>query len=412
MRTLNNIPKFLLELPYEVRIGLTALCALLTIILYFMLSTASVSISNISVFAIPIAMAAWIFKRYGVLCCLGSFVLIIVFYHFVILQGSYNHFDTLMSLVVGLGALLIVGLLISSLRDVIDLSEDAHMQIALIYEKQQQLTEIKDQFILNVNHELRTPLTAVYGYLELLRNYNGQLDPEMQAKFVENAMHSCEELQLLTNNILDTIQVANERDHLKLEELYVADIVYEVITSLDPRRLQEHPVEIDIPEHLVVQAQDQYVRQILRNLLSNAFKYAPVETPISIRASLYGNTVQRNHPSPEVCISVKDNGPGIPPSEIPRLFGQFVRLERDLSGKVRGTGLGLYVSKQLVEAMNGSIWVESTGIVGEGSCFSFTLPCVTRAKIAPKLQNRLIPIENVHIVAHKAPSSSKVERSI
>jgi signal transduction histidine kinase len=400
MRTLNNLPKILLELPYEVRIGLTVLCALLTVILYFMLSTTAVSVSNISVFAIPIAMAAWIFKRYGVISCLGSFILIIIIYHLLTSRGFYGQFDSMMSLGVGLGALLIVGLLISSLRDVIDLSEDAHMQMAVIYDKQQQLNEIKDQFILNVNHELRTPLTAVYGYLELLRNYNGQLDAEMQAKFVENAMHSCEELQLLTNNILDTIQIANERSHLKLEELYASDIVYEVITSLDPRRLQEHPVEIDIPEHLVVYAQDQYVRQILRNLLSNAFKYAPVETPISIRASLYGKTVQQNHPSPEVCITVQDKGPGIPPEEIPRLFGQFVRLERDLSGKVRGTGLGLYVSKQLVEAMDGAIWVESTGIAGEGSCFYFTLPCVTRARIAPKQQNRLIPIENVHIVSH------------
>ncbi|HEY4389184.1 MAG TPA: HAMP domain-containing sensor histidine kinase [Ktedonobacteraceae bacterium] len=400
MRTLNNLPKILLELPYEVRIGLTGLCALLTIILYIILSTSAMSVGNLSVFAIPIALAAWIFKRYGVLSCLGSFILVIIIYHVFTARGLTAQFDSVMSLGVGLGALLIVGLLISSLRDVIDLSEDAHMQIALIYEKQQQLNEIKDQFILNVNHELRTPLTAVYGYLELLRNYNGQIDSEMQAKFVENAMHSCEELQLLTNNILDTIQIANERNHLKLEELYVADIVYEVITSLDPRRLQEHPVEIDIPEHLVIFAQDQYVRQILRNLLSNAFKYAPVETPINIRAYLYGKTVQRNHPAPEVCISVQDCGPGIPPEEIPRLFGQFVRLERDLSGKVRGTGLGLYVSKQLVEAMNGSIWVESTGVVGEGSCFNFTLPCVTRVKVSPKLQERLIPIENVHIVQH------------
>jgi signal transduction histidine kinase len=400
MRTLNNLPKILLELPYEVRIGLTGLCALLTIILYMILSTSAVSVGNLSVFAIPIAMAAWIFKRYGVLSCLGAFILVIIIYHIITSQG-FGHFDSVMSLVVGLGALLIVGLLISSLRDVIDLSEDAHMQIALIYDKQQQLNEIKDQFILNVNHELRTPLTAVYGYLELLRNYNGQLDTEMQAKFVENAMHSCEELQLLTNNILDTIQVANERNHLKLEELYVGDLVFEVITSLDPRRLQEHPVEIDIPEHLVVFAQDQYVRQILRNLLSNAFKYAPVDTPINIRAYLYGKTVQKEHPAPEICISVQDSGPGIPPEEIPRLFGQFVRLERDLSGKVRGTGLGLYVSKQLVEAMSGSIWVESSGVAGEGSCFNFTLPCVTRAKVSPKQQERLIPIENVHILQHR-----------
>jgi signal transduction histidine kinase len=399
MRTLNNLPKILLELPYEVRIGLTGLCALLTIILYMILSTSAVSVGNLSVFAIPVAMAAWIFKRYGVLSSLGTITLVLIFYH-LFTERNIVQFDLVMSLVVGLGALLIVGLLISSLRDVIDLSEDAHMQIALIYDKQQQLNEIKDQFILNVNHELRTPLTAVYGYLELLRNYNGQLDTEMQAKFVENAMHSCEELQLLTNNILDTIQVANERHHLKLEELYVADLVFEVITSLDPRRLQEHPIEIDIPEHLVVFAQDQYVRQILRNLLSNAFKYAPVDTPINIRAYLYGKTVQKDHPAPEICVSVQDCGPGIPPEEIPRLFGQFVRLERDLSGKVRGTGLGLYVSKQLVEAMSGTIWVESSGVAGEGSCFNFTLPCVTRVKVSPKQQERLIPIENVHILQH------------
>jgi signal transduction histidine kinase len=75
-----------------------------------------------------------------------------------------------------------------------------------------------------------------------------------------------------------------------------------------------------------------------------------------------------------VCVSVQDTGPGIPPSEAPVLFGKFVRLKRDLVGSVRGTGLGLYISKQLVEAMGGNIWVESTGIAGQGSRFSFTIP--------------------------------------
>jgi signal transduction histidine kinase len=75
-----------------------------------------------------------------------------------------------------------------------------------------------------------------------------------------------------------------------------------------------------------------------------------------------------------VCISVKDTGPGIPPEEIGLLFERFVRLQRDLAGAKRGTGLGLYISKQLVEAMGGRIWVESSGIEGEGSLFCFTLP--------------------------------------
>jgi len=124
---------------------------------------------------------------------------------------------------------------------------------------------------------------------------------------------------------------------------------------------------------------------VLRNLLSNATKYAAHDTPIIVSAALYGALVQRDHPSPEICISVKDSGPGIPPENISSLFGQFVRLQRDISGKVRGTGLGLYVSKQLVEAMGGKIWVESTGVAGEGSTFRFTLPCVPHPRVVAKV---------------------------
>ncbi len=162
------------------------------------------------------------------------------------------------------------------------------------------------------------------------------------------------------------------------------DVIYEVVEHFDPRQQREYPVQVNVPAHLVVHANGQYFRQVLRNLLSNAFKYSPTDSPISIDASLYGDVVQANHPAPEVCISVKDTGLGIPPEDIPRLFGQFVRLKRDVSGKVRGTGLGLYVSKQLVEAMGGRIWVVSTGVSGEGSCFRFTLPCVTRTKVKAK----------------------------
>jgi signal transduction histidine kinase len=202
-------------------------------------------------------------------------------------------------------------------------------------------------------------------------------------------MYSCEELQLLVSNVLDTIQVGNESDSIYLEDLPVIDVIYEVVEHFDPRQQREYPVQVKVPTHLVVRANGQYFRQVLRNLLSNAFKYAPVDVPIYIDASLYGTIVQANHPAPEVCISVRDEGPGIPPEDIPRLFGQFVRLKRDVSGNVRGTGLGLYVSKQLVEAMGGRIWVESTGVLGEGSNFRFTLPCVTRTKVKAKTVNKV-----------------------
>jgi signal transduction histidine kinase len=163
--------------------------------------------------------------------------------------------------------------------------------------------------------------------------------------------------------------------------------VYEVLERFDPKSVQEHSIHVHIPEYIVVRANAQYFRQVLRNLLSNAFKYAPAGTPITISASLYGIVVDPKHAAPEISICVADAGPGIPPGELPHLFGQFVRLRRDTSGRVRGSGLGLFLSRQFVEAMDGRIWVESEGIEGKGSSFYFTLPCVVRPKVQARVHS-------------------------
>ncbi|GCE18502.1 hypothetical protein KDK_23020 [Dictyobacter kobayashii] len=247
--------------------------------------------------------------------------------------------------------------------------------------EQSKLNEIKDQFLQNVNHELRTPLTAIYGYLELLLEHSEQLDSEIRTTFLQHAMQSCDELQLLVNNVLDTMGIEKERQTLYLEQIVVRDILFEVLERFDPQSVQRHNIYVDIPDYVVVQANAQYLRQILRNLLSNAFKYAPAGTPITVSAALYGMVVHPRHASPEICICVKDAGPGIPPDEMSLLFGQFVRLRRDTSGSVRGSGLGLFLSKQFVEAMGGRIWVESEGIEGKGSTFCFTLPCIVHPKV-------------------------------
>ena len=116
----------------------------------------------------------------------------------------------------------------------------------------------------------------------------------------------------------------------------------------------------------MVWADPEFLRQVLRNLLSNVFKYVPTQTEIRIEAT-------QEAPSSQVCLSVQDAGPGIPAEELPLLFEKFVRLKRDLAGSTRGTGLGLYICKQLIEAMGGRIWVESPGRLGEGSRFCLTL---------------------------------------
>ncbi|HET8851265.1 MAG TPA: HAMP domain-containing sensor histidine kinase, partial [Ktedonobacteraceae bacterium] len=237
------------------------------------------------------------------------------------------------------------------------------------------LNELKDQFVLNVSHELRTPLTQVYGYLELLGTFHDTLTSEKRVGYIHQATQGCETLLLLINTILDAVGTGSHMTPRQAQELGVADLVHEVLEQFEQR--QEHPVYLEIAEGLVVQADRQSLCQVLRNLLSNAFKYAPPWTTVQVVATRCDPVTQGSDGISEVCICVQDAGPGIPPEDIPLLFGKFVRLKRDLASSIRGTGLGLYISKQLVEAMGGSIWVESAGVAGQGSRFNFTLPAPT-----------------------------------
>lgn len=129
-----------------------------------------------------------------------------------------------------------------------------------------------------------------------------------------------------------------------------------------------------LPEQVTVWANGQLLRQVLRNLLSNAFKYCPEPAAVTIHARQVDAAGQCPGFAQDVYLCIQDAGPGIPPEELPLLFQKFVRLRSDLSGTVQGSGLGLYISKHFVEAMQGRIWVESTGIEGQGSAFYIALP--------------------------------------
>ena len=247
-------------------------------------------------------------------------------------------------------------------------------RIEAAYEQQRRLNKLKDQFILHASHELRTPLTQVYGYLELLGTFHDTLTSENRARFTLQATQGCETLLMLINTILDAAGTDSHLTPPQAQELRVADHVHEVLEQFEPLQRQEHPVHLEIAEGLVVRADRQSLCRVLRNLLSNAFKYTPAQTSVRVVATRSDPVTQRPDGTSQVRICVQDTGPGIPPEDIPLLFGKFVRLKRDMASSIRGTGLGLYISKHLVEAMGGHIWVESAGIVGQGSRFSFTLP--------------------------------------
>jgi signal transduction histidine kinase len=369
VRFLNALPRFLLTLPRVVRLGIVALSVVLFLMLYMM----SPAARNPSILMIPMALAAWMFRRRGMLICVVSMIPVLWVFYAIRMQSVWLSPVLIELFIAGTLALLAVGLLVSSQRDSLDLADMARQELGRAYEQQQELSQLKDQLMLNLGHELRTPLTVVYGYLELLVALEGNLDSKVQMNFLKNAMSACDELQLLVNSLQDAGSTSKSVDADYVEEVAVELVVQDAVryfTSHTEFEEQENRIQLDISGQLIVRVHALYVRQVLRNLISNALKYSPDGTPVVVSARCQGNDAA------EVCISVQDAGPGIPVDEIPLLFSQFVRLRRDISGPVRGIGLGLYISKQLVEAMGGHIWVESAGIPGQGSRFCFTLPRV------------------------------------
>ena len=390
MRHLDALPRTLLKLPLAMRLIIAASSVALVLILFMVLP---VPARTPSMLAIPMAIVAFLFRKRGAFICLATMEVVLwTFYayasHRMVLPRA-----TITSFIAGTAALIVVGILVSWLRDAVDMADAARTETAHALEQQRKLNEAKDKLIMNVNHELRTPLTAIAGYIDLLIQWNDRLDDESRLKYLQHTLASCDDLQTLIGNVLDALQIDMGKQHLTLQRFSVRDETQEVLRHLNPAWLQSHRVAVDIADSLTMQANKQYFRQILRNLLSNAFKYAPQGTEVSVSAESCNTVTPADNSVSQVCIKVKDTGPGIPPDELPNLFGQFVRLGRDISGPVRGSGLGLYISKQMVESMGGRIWAESTGIPGQGSCFSFTL--------AAGISSRLI-----HAIAEAESSAS------
>lgn len=369
MRSLSAFPRALLKLPLALRLGIAALSVAVVLALFMVLPVAA---RTPSMLAIPMAIVAWMFRKRGVFICLLSMILALWLFYAYGLHSMLLSRTMATSFIAGTIALVIVGILVSLLREAVDWADAARIETAHALEQQRQLNSAKDSLIMNVNHELRTPLTAISGYIDLLIQWNDKLDNKIRLKYLKNALNSCDDLQVLISNVLDALQMDMGKEHLTRQRFSVLDEVQDVLRHSNPAWLQSHAVRVDISEKLTMQANKQYFRQVLRNLLSNAFKYAPAGTEVLISAEPFDAAIPAA--IPQVCVRVKDAGPGIPPDELSSLFGQFVRLERDISGPVRGSGLGLYISKQMVESMGGRIWVESMGVPGQGSCFSFTLP--------------------------------------
>ena len=236
-------------------------------------------------------------------------------------------------------------------------------ELKLALDAAEEASRAKSDFLTSMSHELRTPLTAIIGFSEiLLGEFAGKLN-EKQRQYVNYILESGSHLLSLINDILDLSKVEAGKMELKTSKVRVGEIL-EGSLSMIRDSCQREGISLELralPEaaDLEITADPRRLKQIMHNLLSNAVKFTPKGGSIKVEAEREGD---------ELVISVTDTGIGIPPEEQERIFEKFHQVN-----DAPGTGLGLALTRKLVEMHGGRIWVESEG-KGKGSRFSFTLP--------------------------------------
>lgn len=227
-----------------------------------------------------------------------------------------------------------------------------------LFKEVQELSAKKDEFIAMASHELKTPMTSLFGFLQLAHRSAG----ESAAKnLLEKAIRQLEKMTVLVSDLFDISKIQSGKLQLNIEYLNLAILIREMKESF----LQAHPdhiLTIEMPEQSFVNADRMRLEQVMTNLLNNAVKYAPAAKTIELKVQ---------HQDKEILTSVKDFGPGISEENQRHIFSQFYQAKESKDGSA-GLGLGLFISKDIIERHGGRIWVESEP--GNGATFKFSLP--------------------------------------
>jgi len=247
----------------------------------------------------------------------------------------------------------------------------------------------KSEFLASMSHELRTPLHAIIGFSEVLRDrYFGDLN-DKQTAYVKDILESGKHLLSLINDILDLSKVEANRMAIDLSPVHIKGLMESSLVMIK-EKAYKRGIDIELKtgidmEELIITADERKVKQVIFNMLSNAVKFTPKGGKIRVAADLLespSSKIQKDFQPPPpalkmnrnwVMISVQDTGIGIAPGHREKIFEEFYQIQGGVQNKTPGTGLGLSLSKRLVEMHGGRIWVESEG-QGKGSRFVFVLP--------------------------------------
>jgi signal transduction histidine kinase len=228
-----------------------------------------------------------------------------------------------------------------------------------------QVDRLKDEFIGSVSHELRRPLASIKGYTASLLLPGAHWQPEEQREFLQVIDEESDHLSLLIDNLLDLARLGSGTLQLTLEPVNLPALSEQVVRRLRLQsHLPPHPCIVQFPERFPsVEGDQARLTQLLLNLLENAAKYSPADTPITIEGKVEGQSV---------IVSVIDQGPGLTEDQAGRVFDKFYRVDSGLTRVTEGTGLGLALCRGVAEAHGGEISVSSTP--GEGCTFTVSLP--------------------------------------
>lgn len=261
----------------------------------------------------------------------------------------------------------------------------ASIENARLYAAVKHANDAKSQFVSIVSHELKIPMTSIKGYTDIIRQ--GMVGPvnEQQAQFLNTIKVNVERMAVLVSDLSDISRVETGRLKLEMGSVNVKEFIQETLLGVQgPLDSKQQKIQLEIPSHLPnVYADKARLIQILTNLISNAHKYSPPETAITLMVEVTsirfppkaGRIGQLPTPAMEklfVRLNVTDTGFGISEADQAKLFSQFFRSDDPAIRQENGWGLGLNITKRLVEIMGGQISVQST--LGQGSTFSFTVP--------------------------------------